>query len=269
MLGALISAGSSILGGILGNKSKDKEYQRQKEFAQSGIQWKVEDAKKAGIHPLYALGAGTTSYAPQSVGDSGVSQAGADIGRAIQSQQEPRGRTSAVTATAQRLELQNAALRNELLATQIAKLKQPGTGPGIAVDSSGDLIPGQPNANLSGVEVQPSQTTVVTPGVPYRQRGNVPDVQYAQTPTGGYWPFPAKHVKQGMEDVGPLEIEWWIRNSLMPMLGTNKSPWFVPPTEVPRNWRDEWYYAPFEGYKTRRRANNDAYTRMFMPGARR
>lgn len=33
----------------------------QREFAQNGIQWKVEDAKKAGIHPLYALGASTAS----------------------------------------------------------------------------------------------------------------------------------------------------------------------------------------------------------------
>ena len=55
MLGALISAGSSILKGVLGKKSakkqRDIEYERQKEFAQQGIRWKVADAKSAGIHP--------------------------------------------------------------------------------------------------------------------------------------------------------------------------------------------------------------------------
>lgn len=35
----------------------------QKEFAQNSRQWAVEDAKKAGLHPLYALGGGTT-YTP-------------------------------------------------------------------------------------------------------------------------------------------------------------------------------------------------------------
>lgn len=32
-----------------------------KEFAQNSIQWRVEDAKQAGIHPLYAMGASTSS----------------------------------------------------------------------------------------------------------------------------------------------------------------------------------------------------------------
>lgn len=36
----------------------------QKEFAKHGIQWKVEDAKNAGLHPLVALGANTLGYQP-------------------------------------------------------------------------------------------------------------------------------------------------------------------------------------------------------------
>ena len=38
-----------------------QEYQNQKEFAQHGLRWKVEDAKQAGINPLVALGASTHS----------------------------------------------------------------------------------------------------------------------------------------------------------------------------------------------------------------
>lgn len=33
----------------------------QREFAQQGIRWKVEDAKAAGLHPLYALGGGSAA----------------------------------------------------------------------------------------------------------------------------------------------------------------------------------------------------------------
>jgi len=170
MLGALIGAGTSILGGILGNKAKDKEYAHQKEFAQSGIQWKVEDAKKAGIAPLAALGANTISYAPQAIGgsgDYGVGAAGQDISRAIDAGRTPGQRVDAYTRTVQALELERGSLQNELLRSQIAKLNQPGHGPGIGVDAEGYTLPGQPNSGIPGVVVQPSKTTVVTPHVPY------------------------------------------------------------------------------------------------------
>lgn len=100
-LGALISAGSSLLGGFLGKKQADKDRDRaaqqvdiQREFAQKGIQWKVADAKAAGIHPLYALGANTPSFSPTiqatpsgSSMAAGLSQAGQNIGRAVSANQ--------------------------------------------------------------------------------------------------------------------------------------------------------------------------------------
>ena len=47
----------------------------QREFAQSGIQWKVADAKKAGLHPLAALGAQTASASPSyQAGDPGAAE---------------------------------------------------------------------------------------------------------------------------------------------------------------------------------------------------
>lgn len=82
---ALIGAGASILGGLLGSKSASKDRALQVEMAKNAIQWRVEDAKKAGIHPLSALGAATPGYAP--VGDGGlgnaVGQAGEQISRSL------------------------------------------------------------------------------------------------------------------------------------------------------------------------------------------
>lgn len=92
-LGALISGGLGLLGGVLGQKSAKSQQESntaaQREFAQHGIRWKVEDAKKAGIHPLYAMGAQTHSYSPNPISqtDYGLGQAGQDIGRAIQAKQ--------------------------------------------------------------------------------------------------------------------------------------------------------------------------------------
>lgn len=45
-------------------------YSQQKEFAQNGIRWKVEDANRAGIHPLAALGAMPASFTPVSLDNS-------------------------------------------------------------------------------------------------------------------------------------------------------------------------------------------------------
>jgi hypothetical protein len=87
MWGSIISGVSSLGGALLGAKSQesasDKNTQYQKEFAQKGIQWKVEDAKKAGIHPLAALGANTTSYSPSYVGSNHLPNALAKTGQDI------------------------------------------------------------------------------------------------------------------------------------------------------------------------------------------
>lgn len=49
-------------------KNRDMQY----DFAQHGIQWRVEDAKAAGLHPLFALGAQIQGASPsQMVGDVG------------------------------------------------------------------------------------------------------------------------------------------------------------------------------------------------------
>jgi len=60
MLGALLGAAGSLAGGLLSAKSQKeankvaeqnalRQEALQKEFAQSGIQWKVKDAEAAGV----------------------------------------------------------------------------------------------------------------------------------------------------------------------------------------------------------------------------
>lgn len=152
MLGALVGAGASLLGGILGQKSQQKMADRnialQKEFAQSGIQWKVKDAQKAGIHPAIALGAQPASFSPVSVGNdlsTGIMAAGQDISRAIDTTRTSSSRADAFTTTMQNLQLQKAGLENEYLASQIAKVKQQ-IGP--PMPGSNYVIPGQTSSGL-------------------------------------------------------------------------------------------------------------------------
>lgn len=42
----------------------------QREFAKNSIKWRVQDAKKSGIHPLAALGITPYNYQPQYIGDT-------------------------------------------------------------------------------------------------------------------------------------------------------------------------------------------------------
>lgn len=106
----------------------------QREFAQSGVQWKVADAQKAGIHPLAALGANTTSFSPVSLGDlkgSNFGEMGQDIGRAVKAAMSDQDRAEETRREAEKLTLEKAGLENEILRTELAsKQKRMETNPG-------------------------------------------------------------------------------------------------------------------------------------------
>lgn len=163
MLGGIIAGIGGAISGLLG-KSAQSEANRvnqenamrqealQKEFAQSGIQWKVADAKAAGIHPLYALGANTVSYSPNVVGAvpetglaSAVASSSQDISRAIEATRTAGESATAFQKTAQDLSLTKAGLENELLATQIAKMRGQ-LGPAMPSLTDKNAIPGQSGA---------------------------------------------------------------------------------------------------------------------------
>lgn len=160
LIAAGIGAAGSLIGGWLSNKSQDarqeQQIAQQREFASSGIQWKVDDARKAGIHPLYALGASTHSFSPTTVGSDNIGPAIAsssqDIGRAIQATAtgDQKATTAGKAATA--LMLEKGALENQLLRSQIRRLDA-GTGPAMPTINDPNTIPGQPHTANRTVDV--------------------------------------------------------------------------------------------------------------------
>ena len=123
--------------------------QNQLKFAKNAIQWKVNDARKAGIHPLYALGAPTMSFSPVSLGDTSSStdfaktfgSMGSDLATALGAGMPKSGKVAAANETAVELQLEGMKLDNDIkrakLASDVAKVTQPGVG---SIPESGGFV---------------------------------------------------------------------------------------------------------------------------------
>lgn len=254
MLGALISAGSSLLGGLLGNKSAekaaDKQARLQEKFAKTGIQWKVEDAKKAGVHPLYALGANTIAYSPQSVGDSlgpAIAQAGQDIGRAVDT-----GRSSGERLQARlgALQVQRAELENQKLASEIALMHQPGTPPAPVTEKT--IIDGQTQAALQArTTILPQEVTATFAGRPHHEPAAHAGLTYDRVHVGngqyGYKPLPAPKIAEAMESSWDGPVDAMIRNRILPSLGMGEHYSRPPADWLPAKHGWKWSMNPLTG----------------------
>lgn len=160
ILGSLIGAGTSLLGGFMSGNEAKKNRALQKDAMYNGIQIKVKDAEQAGIHPLYALGASTFSPAPIMSGmPEAIGNAGQDISRAVSAAQDGRERVSSYTRSLSALQLERAGLENELLKSQIRRINSPGTPPVSPGTGEGEIIDGQGDTRAPvsafGVTVRP------------------------------------------------------------------------------------------------------------------
>lgn len=264
-VGDIVGIGSAIAGMFGGGKNKSalraqenmfqQQLQQQREFAQHGISWRVEDAKRAGIHPLYALGAQTTSYSPATYisgdeGSSGVdhfARSGQDLSRALKAASSASTRAdSQFTA----LSLRRAELENELLAAQIAKERSQ-IGPPLPMPGESRLIPGQGDSPLgltvapapAHVQQKPMEVTVPNPRNTSQEPHAVSDLGFTWTGTG-YAPVPSKDAKDRLEDMGIPQMSWAWRNSILPNFGAGNPP---PAHLIPEgynNWR--WSYSKQE-----------------------
>ncbi len=211
--GGLVGAVGNLIGGKkAADNSKaaaNMNINAQKEFAQNGIRWRVEDAKAAGIHPLYALGASTNSFSPVSgyTGDYGIGDAvntfGQGIDRAARAKMTERERQDLQArqemqevfqladmnmrkeeSDAKVLMYKSEALRNFAASQQV--LKNTGLPPALPSVGTPNLIPGQGDSpRLEG--------TVSTGEKKY---------QFMQQPNGSYSLHPGNDWSQLYEDKG-------------------------------------------------------------------
>jgi len=223
----------------------------QREFAQQGVRWRVEDAKRAGIHPLAALGAQTASFSPVQVGavqnsseSEWYSKMGQNVSRAISSTSLPSERQMQMD----NLQLENASLQNDFLRTQVASsklslLNQAQTGPAFpSPTGQGHDLKGQ-----GSVRVKPNEVTASQLGNPAQEAGAVNDYGFART-SKGLAVVPSSDVKNRIEDQLVPETMWAIRNQLVPIFSGHPAP-SVSDYPLPKGARDRgadrWKWSPF------------------------
>ncbi|AXH77130.1 MAG: DNA pilot protein [Microviridae sp.] len=260
---AVIKAGDMVAPGDSpernAQKRADFEYARsladQRAFQDDSVQRRVADAKAAGIHPLAALGYQAPSFnPPQTSGyypeEDMAYELGQDISRAVAAGQTQRERnaSAATAATYDAVQLRGAELQNENLRLDLEykrlrymQLLRTGNKPAFpdinAVRSVGVQELGQGD---------------------WKEPGSVPAVAYIKNSDGTLTIAPSSQAKPLIEDMFPLEAEWYWKNRIVPVVNpymekglryleghygygqadTSKVPVTIPfPSRIPRRVR--------------------------------
>lgn len=179
MLPALIAAAATIGGSIYAQRQA-----RNRE--DTAISRRVADARRAGVHPVAALGAGGlgSSGASSAFTGEGIARGGQAIGNALSKSLDTD--SQALKA----LVLEKAGLENELLRTQITRSKVEAAstpaplGPlstyGIPGQSQTVELPHVPGTSIAHKVNAPSWTPNLHVGVPYRTNPHFSDAQAIQ-----------------------------------------------------------------------------------------
>ena len=266
----LLSSGQSQANAAAINKFN---YNAQKEFAQNGIRWKVQDAKAAGLHPLAALGAQTSGYTPSAaIGDSPdfgfLSDMGAAAGRAIDAK-----RTSTERAEQERKqnllfneELKGRQLQNQETQTRIDSMKwdmamdaarnaersvrtQQQVPPMPSLAPDGSLMPGQSNATSPGdiIDAKPPEVTLNAPGRPNVEAASINELAFSRTGDGGYVPVMSTDAKNRLEEDIVGTFGWNMRNragAWFDLDGVKPPKSWLPPGAIDFSYsfdRGAWY----------------------------
>lgn len=245
-LGALVSSSNAAAANAAQERNMWQQYQFQREFAENGIRWKVEDAKRAGIHPLFALGGSTATYSPSAFSvaqDSTpqfLSQMGQDVSRAIRSTQTAPERTlSDYERQRQAQELERGQLQNDYLRTQIMGANKSLLGPtqvGPTMPSSTAPLPA---ATVGAYEAKPPEVLNTQPGNSGVTAGPAqPSVRWERNPDGSVFAMPTSN----MDDFSsPGYLNWQYQNRVLPFFSSD--PKLRPPSHMLPEGAIGWTFA--------------------------
>lgn len=241
--GALGNAMAAYFGAAATKGAAKKQIRYAKEFAQKGIQWRVADAKAAGIHPLAALGVSTA--AGPSLGAfvpdySGYGRAAEQLGQAVESYSKGDIESKAAKLTIQGLE-QDVRYKR-LLADQIDPQKvQLNVSDLDTINLMGSM--GQANAGAravgvgSGYTVVPNEVPATEPGRLGMQAGWKPwNAPYLDS-DGYYVGGPDMEGAQKLQDMS-VAVPYYLRRSG----GAVSDLWSFTKSLYDRKGFRDWYW---------------------------
>lgn len=250
-VGSALDAIGGFVGASKANKLAKKQFQFQVDMAHNQIAWRVADAMRAGIHPLYALGPTGMTFSPVSGGGDfggGFGQMGQDLSRAAMSMMTDRERRVAAAAALMRedivqqqedekheINVERGHLENLILRSQIARLNSGQVGP-VAPEGITTVPPGT-------VRSVPSTVGVGAQGEPARAPGALTDYQYHRREDGGIGIVQSEQMKERTEDDVFQQAGWLFRNNLLPFFRGVRPP---PVSAYPLpNGFDSWIWDPY------------------------
>lgn len=216
-IGSAIAGIGHIVGGVLGAQSAasnrhmaeaqfDYNAQMQEQMAKNAILFRVQDAKRAGIHPLAALGNPGMNWAPQSIvppADNslgeGLSRAGQNFGRAIAATSDRQERQDILQASVVGLQMAKTQAEIDFINARTRSLNLD-TPPGVGGMVSGGLR-GQ-NIPIKAARLRPDD-----PATLIEQ-----DYQWVRTDSGRYYKMPSKQVHEQGEDWSYIPTDWFVRH---------------------------------------------------------
>lgn len=243
MLGSLISAGASLVGGLFGQSNAKRQENLQREFAQNAIQWKAADAEKAGISKIFAMGAPTTSYSPVSVGGMGdaIAGAGKALGSGIDGQlgklSTTSGKISGIQQQMANAQLTGLNLDNDIKRAELAAKAAIATQPGAGGVMDHGVTYG-PNGAVLKKEIAPASPGGV------KSWGVSPEIDMYQGPKGFISPEVPQALGEAQESQPLSAALWFLRNKMMP---TWDKSFRTPPHPLPPD--EYWRFNPFFGYE--------------------
>ncbi|UDN67860.1 DNA pilot protein [robinz microvirus RP_153] len=222
---ALIGGGAALAGGLFsslfGRRQQKRSEEKQEEFAKHGIQWKVADARAAGLHPLFALGASTPGFSPTIASDPigpAIASAGQNVARAAMASAPDSERALREQLILSQIKAQNAAADRDAAqafatwseASRDRQQRTPGIPDDVVAPAYGSQIGGIQHHPLYRDAVKPQAAEQISrsvdyPGVTANLRN--PGYSEYQSPDGKFnFLLPATKDGQPPEDLDASRI---------------------------------------------------------------
>lgn len=248
---SLVGTGAGVVTSLIGgeqarknaNTQFDNNARLQREFAQHGISWKVADARRAGIHPLAALGVPPMSPSPVHVQgqDSGITAAGAAVQGGLQEYiraeiANKNAETAKIKAEAESLKKsgQNVGPKTDYTVTEEHLGPYPATNPGYIFTENEITAPEIGKPDTSAGPAKPFYDEYLKDGYLFR--------------------YPNKDIMDFISEDLWAKGEYYINKAIDWLMAKSAKEYPRKPAPHGTKWeynhhRRQWYAAPLKRYK--------------------